>query len=131
MSWYNDPDNSQIVGEVTVPEYFNGFPGVVHGGIVAAILDETAGRVVLVDNPDNLMVTMKLEVTYRLPTPTDTPLKAIGRVIRETSKRAISEAELQKPDGTITATAKAVVIKPPQEVQETWLPEKKHWKVVE
>ena len=131
MNWYNDRKNDRIVGHVSVPEHFNGFPNVVHGGIVAAILDETAGRVVLVDDPDNLMVTMKLEVTYRHPTPTDTPLKSIGRVIRETSKRAIAEAELQTPDGTVTATAKAVVIKPPKEVQKSWLPEKKHWKVVD
>jgi uncharacterized protein (TIGR00369 family) len=131
MNWYNDRDNQQIIGEVTVPEQFNGFPGVVHGGIVAAILDETAGRVVLINNPDNLMVTMKLEVVYRQPTPTNTPLKAIGRVLRETPRRAVAEAELVKPDGIITATCKAVVLKPSEEMQSNWLPEKKYWRVIE
>ena len=44
MTWYNDYQAQQIKAEVTVPEHFNGYPGVVHGGIVAAILDETSGR---------------------------------------------------------------------------------------
>jgi len=52
-------------------------------GIVAALLDETAARTVLMDGGfDDLMVTLKLEVTYRRPTPTLTPLTVVGRLLR-------------------------------------------------
>lgn len=34
----------EVTVEYTVPEHFQGYPGVVHGGIVAAMLDEVAGR---------------------------------------------------------------------------------------
>jgi len=44
MTWYEDHQNQQIRSTVTVPDHFNGYLGVVHGGIVSAILDETAGR---------------------------------------------------------------------------------------
>ncbi|HEC25979.1 MAG TPA: PaaI family thioesterase, partial [Gammaproteobacteria bacterium] len=47
MSWYNIPEKEQNQGKVTIPEHFNGYPGIAHGGIVAAILDETAGRSIL------------------------------------------------------------------------------------
>jgi uncharacterized protein (TIGR00369 family) len=129
MSWYHEPENNRIRGDVTVPEHFNGFPGVVHGGIVAAILDETAGRAVLIEDQDNLMVTLKLEITYRNPTPTETPLQALGWTVKQTSKRAQVEGRLETPDGTVTATCKAVVLKPPASIQENWDEERKQWTV--
>ncbi len=77
MNWYEDHESQQVRATVTVPEYFNGYPGVVHGGIVAAILDETSGRAVMLKSgQDALMVALKLEVLFRRPTPTDTPLTA-------------------------------------------------------
>lgn len=45
--------SDRAVGEarttLEIPERFNGFPGVVHGGIVAALLDEAAARTALLD----------------------------------------------------------------------------------
>ena len=46
MTWYNNPESNQVEASVTIDEHFNGYPGIVHGGIVAAILDETSGRAV-------------------------------------------------------------------------------------
>ena len=74
---------------MSVPEHFNGYPGVTHGGIVAALLDETAGRSILMDGGfDDLMVTAKLEVAYRRPTPTGVPLQVVGRLTRRSGARA-------------------------------------------
>jgi uncharacterized protein (TIGR00369 family) len=79
MVWYNNLEANRVEATITIPEQFNGYPGIVHGGIVAAILDETSGRAVMLDgNFENLFVTLRLNVTYRKPTPTNTPLKAIG-----------------------------------------------------
>jgi hypothetical protein len=56
-------------GEVTVdftpPEHYQGYPGVLHGGIVASILDETAGRTLMGNFPPRFLFTAKLEVKYR------------------------------------------------------------------
>jgi uncharacterized protein (TIGR00369 family) len=132
MTWYNDYDAQQIWAKVTVPERFNGYPGFVHGGITAALLDETAGRALLLDgNFDDLFVTLKLEVKYRQPTPTGVPLTATGWVIRRSSTRAKVAAKLMLPDGTITAEGEAVVVRPPQEFYDRWEPEKKYWRVYE
>ena len=71
VRWDQHPEAGEIRGTVTVPEHFNGYPGVTHGGIVAALLDETGGRTILMDGGfEDLMVTAKLEVVYRRPTPT-------------------------------------------------------------
>ena len=83
VRWDQDPEAGEIRGTVTVPGHFNGYPGVTHGGIVAALLDETAGRTILMDGGfEDLMVTAKLEVVYRRPTPTGVPLLVVGRLLR-------------------------------------------------
>ena len=129
LSWYNDLDAQQIRATVTVPEHFNGYPDVVHGGILAAILDETAGRAIMLDNTHNLMVTLKLEVTYRRPTPTKTPLTVIGWVIKQGKNRAQVAGEIRLPDGTVTAECQALVVRPPKEISQRWEAEKPFWRV--
>lgn len=49
MIWYNNLESNQVEAVVTIPEQFNGYPGIAHGGIVAGISDETAGRAVMLD----------------------------------------------------------------------------------
>ena len=89
VHWDQHPEAGEIRGTVTVPEHFNGYPGVTHGGIVGALLDETAGRTILMDGGfDDLMVTAKLEVVYRRPTPTGVPLELVGRLLGRSGGRA-------------------------------------------
>lgn len=132
LSWYNDPAAQQIRATVTIPEHFNGYPEVVHGGIIAAILDETAGRAIMLDgNHENLMVTLKLEVTYRRPTPTNTPLTVIGWVIKQSQSRAQVAAEIRLSNGAVTAECHAIVVRPPAAIAERWEAEKPYWRVYE
>ncbi|NWG00827.1 MAG: PaaI family thioesterase [Thermoanaerobaculaceae bacterium] len=115
---------------MTVPEPFNGYPGVVHGGIVAALLDETAGRALLVSgNFDDLMVTAKLEVVYRRPTPTGVPLTVVGRVLSRSERRAHAQAELVLPNGSVSARAEVTLARPPAALAATWEAERPYWKV--
>lgn len=130
MKWYEDHKAQQIRSTVMVPGHFNGYPGVVHGGIVSAILDETAGRAVMLNSgEDALMVALKLEVTFRRPTPTNTPLTVIGWVIKQTARQAQVAGEIRLPDGTLTAECKAIVVPPPQKILDKWEHEKPYWKV--
>lgn len=132
MVWYNNPESNQVEANITIGEHFNGYPGIVHGGIVAAILDETAGRAVMLDgNFDNLFVTLRLNLTYRKPTPTNTPLKAFGWLEQKGYRRMKVAAKLLLPDGTITTECKAVVIRPTGEISRSWEHERKFWRVEE
>ena len=51
QTFYEDheSDPKQVCAEVMIPDRFQGYPGVAHGGVLAAILDELAGRAVLID----------------------------------------------------------------------------------
>jgi acyl-coenzyme A thioesterase PaaI-like protein len=132
VRWDQHEEAGEIRGTVIVPEHFNGYPGVTHGGIVAAILDETAGRTILMDGGfEDLMVTAKLEVGYRRPTPTGVPLTVVGRLRRRSGSRAEAEAEIVLPDGTVSARATVLLAKPPAEIVACWEPEREFWRVDE
>lgn len=132
MSWYNDIQAEQVVSDIIVPEDYNGFPGFVHGGIIATLLDETSGRALMLKgDPNNLFVTASLEIKYRNPTPTNVPLKVVGWIEKGNDKRARVAGEIRLSDGTVTAECKALVVRPPDKYFEiwNWEEEGKHWKV--
>lgn len=74
----------------TAPEHFQGYPGVLHGGIVAALIDEISGRAHMGGNLDDprFMFTAKLEVKYRKNVPVGIPLKIVGKAGKSKSRSA-------------------------------------------
>jgi acyl-coenzyme A thioesterase PaaI-like protein len=125
-----DREAGEVRAEVSIPEPFNGYPGVAHGGVVTALLDEAMARSVLLEGGfDDLLVTARLEVAFRRPTPTGTPLTVIGRLTRRGGGRAQGEAEVRLADGTVTARAEALMARPPADVAAAWEAERPYWKV--
>jgi len=128
LHFYEDPKTHQIIVPLNIPEQYQGYPGVVHGGILATILDETTGRAINVGrDEEQFWVTAKLEMRYRRPTPTETPLTAVGWVVRLRSRTAEVAGEIRLPDGTVTAEATAVVVCPSGETLKAWEEERKYW----
>ena len=128
--WVSDPETGEVRATLEIPEHFNGFPGTVHGGVLTALLDEAAVRTALLDGGfDDLMVTAKLEVVFRRPTPTRTPVVVAARIVRRTASRVQAEAEIRLPDGTVAAQAEALLSRPPPEVAAAWAAEREHWRV--
>ncbi len=108
LSFYEvGPD--EVMAEVVIPSHFEGYPGIVHGGIVASILDEIAGRAVLVGEHEHFRLTAKLEIRYRKPVPSGERLRLRGVVERRRGRVAFAHAELNLPDGTLAAEAHAVL----------------------
>lgn len=128
--WESDRAAGVVRSEVVIPEAFNGFPGVVHGGVLAAILDEGLVRTALLDGGfEDLMVTAKLELVFRRPVPTQTPITFEARLLRRVGTRAEAEAEARLPDGTVAARATALLAQPPEAVKAGWDAERPYWKV--
>ena len=128
--WTADRAAGEVRAELSIPEPFNGYPGVAHGGIVAALLDEAMARsLLLAGSFEDLLVTARMEVAFRLPTPTRTPVAVVARVKRRSGARAQAEAELRLADGTVTAHAEALLAKPPPEVAAAWAAERPFWRL--
>jgi acyl-coenzyme A thioesterase PaaI-like protein len=100
------------------PEHFQGYPGVLHGGIVGAILDEIAGRSHMGSDPNDprFMFTAKLEVKYRQNVPIGKPLKIIGKAGKSKSRMAEAWSGIYD-DATneLLAEANVLLMNVPQE----------------
>lgn len=106
---FYESENGTVVAETSIPARFEGYPGLVHGGIQAAILDEVASRSAMTGRHHQFVVTAKLELWYRKPVPTETSLKFIGRLLRSRGRLHTAHAELRLPDGSIAAEAEAIL----------------------
>jgi acyl-coenzyme A thioesterase PaaI-like protein len=84
----------EVLSPIVVPRRYEGPPGAVHGGIVAAYLDEVlAGAAV--HHTDRLYVTGELSVRYVKPTPVERPLLGRGHATRATPRYIDVEATLE------------------------------------
>ena len=130
--WTSDRAAGEVRAALAIPEQFNGYPGVVHGGILTALLDEAAVRTALLEGGfDDLLVTARIEVTFRRPTPTEAPVTVVARILKRTATRAQAEAEIRLADGTVAASATALLARPAPEVAAAWGAERPYWKVDE
>jgi acyl-coenzyme A thioesterase PaaI-like protein len=114
MTFY-DNGRHEVYSQHTIAETYQGYPGIVHGGIVAAILDEVVCRVAMIGDPHHFMMSVKLEVKYRHPVPTETPLKVVGRIVRLRGRLGKAVGEVILPDGTIAAEAAITMADVPAE----------------
>ncbi|MGL5575036.1 MAG: PaaI family thioesterase [Sarcina sp.] len=108
-------ENNEIVGIFKTIEEHQSYPGRVHGGIAAAILDETVGRVISIQEPEVWGVTIDLQVKYRKPVPLGEELKVVGRLVKNSHRSFEGEGEIVLEDGTVAVTAKAKYMKLPIE----------------
>lgn len=114
----------------TAPEHFQGYPGVLHGGIVATILDEISGRAHMGDpSAPRFMFTGKLEVKYRKNVPTGQPLTVVGKAGKSKGKIAEGWAGIYDESGTLLAEANTLLIDVPQETLDSANLEYLGWKV--
>lgn len=120
---------SEVSAEVTLPEHYQGYPGVAHGGIVAAMLDEVASRAAMGAEVARFMVTASLKVRYRKPVPIGQPLRLMGRLHTRRGRIATASGELRLPDDSLAAEAEAVLADLPDRPREGTDLEALGWKV--
>ncbi len=100
------------------PEHFQGYPGVLHGGIVGALIDEISARAQMGGDPNDprFMFTAKLEVKYRQNVPIGKLLKIIGKAGKSKSKSAEAWAGIYNAEtNELLAEGNTLLINVPDE----------------
>lgn len=103
--------DGKVFAKIIIPRQYAGWPGIVHGGILAAILDEAAGRTV--DNdpiPKHLYVTGSLNLRYRHPVHCDTPLIVEAQFVRRNGRVVTSKGWIMDESRQILTEADAVYV---------------------
>lgn len=108
---FYETDTREVVAVFTPHRLHQSYPGRVHGGIAACILDETMGRAVQIGQPDVWGVTGELTLAYKKPLPYEAELKCVGRITRETRLLFEAEGEILTPDGEVAVTAHGRYVK--------------------
>ena len=120
LRFYNLTEG-EVSSECVIPEHFQGFPGIVHGGVVAAMLDEAAGRSLMIvpeaeTEKPRFMFTARLDIRYRNNVPVGKPLRLVGKTVRSKARMAQAEAFLYDQSGILLAQADALLIDVPEEM---------------
>ncbi len=111
QAFFYETATNEVAAVFTPDRLHQSYPGRLHGGIAACILDETIGRAIQIGNPDVWGVTVELNLTYKKPLPYECELKAFGRITHENRLMFEGEGEIYTPDGEVAVTAKAKYVK--------------------
>jgi acyl-coenzyme A thioesterase PaaI-like protein len=116
----------------TAPEHFQGYPGVLHGGIVGALIDEISGRAHMGSDPaaPRFMYTAKLEVKYRRNVPIGHALRVVGKAGRSRGKSAEAWGGIYMADtGELLAEGTTLMIDVPAHALDVARLDELGWKV--
>lgn len=93
---FADPERKVVHGTVTFGKAFEGAPGCVHGGFVAAVFDEALGMACIFSG--NPGMTGRLTVSYRKPTPIETLLRVEASMDRVEGRKLYISGQLYAGD---------------------------------
>ncbi len=124
-------ENGETMAIFTPIEAHQGYPGRLHGGIAAAILDETIGRAIMAQYDNKFWgVTLEYSSRYRKPAPLDEEIRVIGRITKDTSRIFEGTGEILLKDGSVAVEGRGKYLKLPLEKIADFEEHEQEWKVV-
>jgi len=106
----------EVTAEFIPTDEYQGYSGILHGGVTAAILDEAVGRAYLGTDPydTNFMVTGELIIKYKQKIPIGKLIRIVGKQSKRIRWTVESKAFIYAEDGTLLAEAKAILVDLPE-----------------
>ena len=101
-------EDGAVVCLPMIPECFEGPPGYLHGGIIATLLDEAMSKTVRARGLK--AVTGRMDIDYRRPVRSATPIRLEGRLLRSEGRKHWTEARILDARGHMLAEAKGIFI---------------------
>jgi acyl-coenzyme A thioesterase PaaI-like protein len=98
-----------VEGRVMLGAQHEGGPGIAHGGIVAAVLDDLFGF--LLYRLGFAMVTARLEVDYQRPLGLDVEYAGVARIASREGRKVWCRGELLDGDGGVVAQARGLFLR--------------------
>jgi uncharacterized protein (TIGR00369 family) len=101
-----DPELRRAQTVVRIPELFQGWQGITHGGIISALLDEICAQACMVCGMT--VVTSEIKIRYRAPVPTGSFVTVTGEIVGERRRLVDVKGRLEL-DGQLMAEAEVVM----------------------
>ncbi|MDO8532114.1 MAG: PaaI family thioesterase [Dehalococcoidia bacterium] len=107
-------EGAKVVSEFVPQPDLQGYPGLLHGGVLFAALDETMGRVPMLER--QWMVTAKVVFRHRKPVHIGDRLRIEAELLRRRERTMEVRARALLPDGSVAAEAEGLLARIPDDV---------------
>lgn len=115
LKFYADDEKNEVFTKVKPQQYFAGFPGILHGGVQCALVDEVAFWTMF-DKFGKIGLTTKVEINYNKKVDSNIELEVRGKITRVRGRYVFVEASIYNKDGEQCTTSKVVYFLPKKEV---------------
>ncbi|KAK7203101.1 HotDog domain-containing protein [Myxozyma melibiosi] len=105
-------EEKKVVSVIHCGRKVCGFPRIVHGGVIASLLDECLARAAILPLPAHTAVTANLTVNYRRPTQADQVISIETEVTENTDRKSLVSGVVKSAHGEKLAEATAVFVVP-------------------
>jgi len=123
-------ENGEIAAIFKPLEEHQSYPGRLHGGIAGAILDETIGRAIMINDENIWGVTVELNLRYKKPIPLNEELRVVARITKDSSRLFEGTGEIFLKDGGIAVRAQGKYLKMPIDKIADFNKEDQEWRVI-
>jgi len=89
-----------------------GHDGIIHGGLLATLLDESLGRTTISNLPEKVGVTARLTLNYRAPTMADQFVVIKTRIEEVNGRKATASGRVEDLNGTVLVEASTTFVQP-------------------
>ena len=111
-SRFYELEDGQLMAVFQPAEEHQGYPGRLHGGIAATILDETIGRAIMVTHSGNIWgVTIDFSMKLRKPVPLDGEIRVLARIVSEGRRFFQGAGEIILADGQVAVAGSGKYLK--------------------
>ena len=119
LTFYQTADD-EVTADYVAPQDYEGYPGILHGGVTATILDEAVGRAFMGTDAatSKFMYTAELNLKYKGKVPVGKPLKIVGKQVKRMRWTGQSKGYIYGEDGTLLVEATATLVDLPAQFGE-------------
>ncbi len=104
-----DKEKKVLKTTFIAPPKFQGYDGIIHGGIISTLLDEAMAKLSFELGYNT--VTATLEIRFKNPAPILEPLDVYGEIVEVKPRLVKARASITKKDGTILAVGTSTLLR--------------------
>ena len=119
LEFYVTGEGDAVWAEWMPTTSYEGYGGMIHGGIICTLLDEVTAWSLYAKN--TWAVTARMQTNFRKPVKVGEPVRLVGRVTRERGRVLEIRGEVRlAADDTLLAEADATFIRVPESQAQAW-----------
>ncbi|ORX99728.1 Thioesterase/thiol ester dehydrase-isomerase, partial [Basidiobolus meristosporus CBS 931.73] len=109
---FRSTDGQKVVMIVHLGPKLCGHKGIIHGGMIASLLDEALGRTIIPNLPGSIGFTANFSINYRRPTFADNFVVVRTEVTKIEGRKGFVKGQIEDVQGNILADSEALFIAP-------------------